>query len=187
MSDHCEHDPLLDAGSCRNCAIVVEEYYRAMKRRTIHSAATSANVLIAHYQECVRWSKNRDVELGIVDDLPAVPIIKIENLLGEKDVSSTPNKSGTRPKDDSAMPTTSDTCPILPSQVVAGDGRNWIRELRELPVSFTLGAIVMLFIAVVILAGVVASLYSRAGELMLTLYILRGGLRWLRRRFSQQE
>lgn len=158
-----------------------------MKRRTVHPAANSANVLIAHYQECIRWSKDRDVELGIVDDLPTVPIIKIGSILEEKDEGSAPITSELHPNNDNSTPATSDTRPILQSQAVSQDSRHWLQELRELPVSFVLMVIVMLVIAVIVLAGVVASLYSRAGELMLTLYILREVLRWLRRRFSQYE
>lgn len=62
--------------------------------------------------------------------------------------------------------------------------RGWISQLRELPPPFVLGSFALMIITIVILAGFVVSLYSRVGELLLTFYILKSLLRWLRERCS---
>lgn len=121
----CVHDLMYGPGFCRFCAIVVEDYYEAMtKRRVAQSPASSANILIAHYQECVRWTASHDPELGTADDLPSVPIVKIEDVSGEQEDKPSHNMS--------------DVAPIIPSQDTAEDHRSWITELRELPPSFAL-------------------------------------------------
>lgn len=184
--DRCQHSPVFGPGTCRFCAIIVEEYYeKLMRRDRVQSPATSANLLIRHYQEYVSQEIEVDLEKGVVaDDMPLVPIVKIEDILqDDKD---------TRPEENAIPPQEShepegNLIPPQESNVQRGSFstiRRALSAISELPPTFVLGSFVLLVITIIILFSFVVSLYSRAGEILLTFYLLRAVIEWVRRPLS---
>lgn len=78
----CKHSPAFSPGACRSGAIDVKEYYDNLMRRNRGSdPAVSANILIRHFQEYMSRSTDEDLERGVVDDMPLIPIVKYEDII----------------------------------------------------------------------------------------------------------
>lgn len=157
-----------------------------MSRDRRSGIASSANILIRHYQESIHQKRREDVEMGIFDDLPEVPIVKIEDMIGEAEHS---DKDRLVEFEEDQVGTPQEQTPTveLREPSVKSESsivRRIFSTVKELPPTFTLGCFVILVMAVVILAGVVASLYTRVGELLLTYRIILYILERLRRRFA---
>lgn len=183
-----KHSESLAPGACKFCAIPVEEYYAEMQRRKpqpgfISPLTASANLLIEHYQSYLRRAGTVDIEMGVPDDLPSVPILKIEEVMNDDQ----PVQRNEREEDKWADKTTDvriETAQRETYRQASGKVANFLSAIRSFPPTFVLGALVRPAIMVIILSGFVMSLYSRADELVLAFHLARFVLRWLSGRFT---